>query len=74
MDAPLEIHQKLSDAYGANYIDATRPSGQRVVNNEIVRRLRARMSSDPDRYPTPIDATLLEDAIALLCNPDLCDH
>ena len=68
------IHQKLSDAYGANYIDATRPSGQRVVNNEIVRRLRARMSSDPDRYPTPIDATLLEDAIALLCNPDLCQH
>jgi hypothetical protein len=65
------IHQQLSDAYGANYIDAMRPSGQRVINNDIARGLRARMTSDPERFPTPIDATFLEDAIALLCNPEL---
>jgi len=65
------IHQQLSDAYGAIYIDATRPTGQRVVNNDIVRGLRARMRSDPDRFTIPIDAALLEDAVSLLCNPDL---
>lgn len=65
------IDQKLTESYGANYLDATRPNGDRVINKSIATTLAARMAQEPDRYPTLISAALLEDEISLLCNPEL---
>lgn len=65
------IHQGLSCAYGVNYLDATRLSGDRIINGDLARKLQAMMASEPNRFPTPIDAALLDDTIALLCNPEL---
>lgn len=63
------IDQELSAAYGADYLDAKRPDGSRVVKSEISRSLRQKRQENPARYPRPIDATLLNDAIDIVCNP-----
>jgi hypothetical protein len=65
------IHQKLNASYGVNYLDAQRPNGDRVVKKDIAVGLARRMASEPIRFPTPIDAAFLEDAVSLLCNPEL---
>ena len=58
------IHQKLSESYGVNYLDARRSNGDRVVRKDIAVGLAARMASEPIRFPSPIDAAFLEDAVS----------
>jgi hypothetical protein len=65
------IDQKLSVEYGNDYVDATKPSGNKVIRSEIGRRLKQRVASEPKRFHRPIDAALLDDAIDLICNPEL---
>ena len=64
------IDQELSTAYGADYINATRPNGDRVLRAEIARRLKER-TTDKLKHPRPIDGALLNDLIDILCNPVL---
>lgn len=65
------IDQKLSAAYGQNYIDATNPNGERIVRNEIGRRLKEKVAKEPNRFARLVDAAFLDDAIDLICNPRL---
>jgi hypothetical protein len=65
------INQELIKSYGTQYLNATHPDGSRIINNGIERNLLARMTSEPKRFPTPIDAAFLDDAISILCNPEL---
>jgi len=65
------IHDKLSAAYGGNYLDAARPDGTRVIRSELARTLTERQKNEPKRYSRPIDAALLEDEISIICNPAL---
>jgi hypothetical protein len=65
------IDQKLSAAYGPNYLDATRPNGDRIVRNEIRDRLKEKAAKEPNRFARLIDAAFLEDAINIICNPEL---
>ena len=67
------IDQELSTTYGADYIDATRPNGDRLLRNEIGRRLHKR-TTDKLKFPRPIDGALLEDLIDIICNPELYDQ
>ena len=67
------IDQELSTTYGADYIDATRPNGDRLLRNEIGRRLHKR-TTDKLKFPRPIDGALLEDLIDIICNPKLYDQ
>ena len=65
------IDQKLTESYGADYLNAKRTNGDRVINKGIAKALTERMAQEPDRYPTLISAALLEDEISLLCHPEL---
>lgn len=65
------IDLELSAAYGPNYLDASRPSGGRVIRGDMARRLKERSAQEPTRFPRPIDAAFLEDEIDLICNPAL---
>lgn len=65
------IDDKLSSAFGANYVDATRTDGTRVLRAELSRSLKGRASKEPQRFPRPIDAALLDDLISIVCNPIL---
>lgn len=64
------IDQRLTAVYGANYLDAERPSGDRIIAGDISRRLNGR-AIDRLRFPRPIDAALLDDLIHIICNPEL---
>lgn len=63
------IHQALSSTYGDNYLDATRPDGTRVIKAKITNSLKEKLEKEPARFSTLIDAALLEEEIALICNP-----
>lgn len=65
------IDDKLSAAYGTNYLDATKPDGSRVVRTELARVLTERQSAEPKRYSRRIDAALLDEEIGIICNPAL---
>ena len=65
------IDQKLTESYGADYLNAKRTSGDRVIKKGIAEALTERKAKEPDRYPTPISAAVLEDEIELLCKPKL---
>jgi len=65
------IDDKLSAAYGGNYLDATKPDGGRVIRGELARTLTERQSNEPKRYSRRIDAALLDEEISIICNPAL---
>lgn len=65
------IDNKLSDAFGPNYVDATRADGSRLIRGELARNLTEKTSMEPKRFSRPIDAALLEEEISIICNPVL---
>lgn len=65
------IHNSLTREYGDNYLEAKRKNGDNIINNEIRRRIMNRKNAEPVRYSRLIDASLLEDEIDIICNPDL---
>jgi hypothetical protein len=65
------INDKLSAAFGPNYVDATRADGSRLVRAELVRTMTERTSKEPKRFSRPIDAALLDEEISIICNPAL---
>ena len=64
------VDQQLTAAYGPRYLDAERPSGDRMIAADISRRLNAR-ATDRLRFPRTIDAAFLDDLILIICNPEL---
>lgn len=65
------VDETLTSSYGANYINAKDASGRNIINNKIKKEIMDRMSQEPERYARPIDATVLESLVKILCNPKL---
>lgn len=65
------VDQKLSPEFGAEYLNATKANGERLINSKIARNVEARIAHEPKRYARAIDAALLEDVISIVCNPEL---
>ncbi len=64
------VHDKLSNAYGANYLDHE-IGGQYIFRGDTRRRAKQRMSDSPGRYSRPVDALILDDLVRTLCKPQL---
>lgn len=64
------IDDTLTPVYG-DYFSYTDSSGNRLIKNSLAQQVAARRASEPLRYPRNIDAVLLEDAVDILCKPDL---
>ncbi|KOF09381.1 hypothetical protein AC739_15555 [Planococcus glaciei] len=62
------IHEKFTSHYGTDYFNKTLENGESVIKGEISKKARARREAQPERYARDIDATLLDDVIAILCN------
>lgn len=64
------IDDALAEKYG-DYFSHTDASGSRIIKSAIAQDAIARRQREPQRYPRPIDAVLLEDAVDIVCNPQL---
>ncbi|WP_223553222.1 hypothetical protein [Lysinibacillus sphaericus] len=62
------IHEKFTNEYGADYFTKKLENDESVIKGEISKKARARREEQPNRYSRNIDATLLDDLIAILCN------
>lgn len=64
------IEDTLTPVYG-DYFNCADSAGNRLIKSELARQVAGRRASEPLRYPRKIDAVLLENAIDILCNPEL---
>lgn len=64
------IDDTLTPVYG-DYFSFTDQVGNRLIKNSLVQQVAARRAHEPTRYPRNIDAVLLEDAVDIVCKPDL---
>lgn len=64
------IDDTLTPVYG-DYFSYTDASGNRLIKNSLAQQVATRRAGEPLRYPRNIDAVLLEDAVDILCKPDL---
>lgn len=64
------IDDTLTPVYG-DYFAYADAAGNRLIKGSLAQQVSARRTSEPLRYPRNIDAVLLEDAVAILCKPDL---
>lgn len=65
------IHESLSQEFGDNYLEAKNSKGDNIIKNEIRNKIKERKDLEPDRFPRLIDASLLEQEIDIICNPEL---
>jgi len=64
------IDEQLSSAFG-DYFSYVDDAGNRLFKKSIVDALEDRCKKEPERYTRKIDAVLLEDAIDIICNPQI---
>ena len=64
------IDETLSNKFG-DYFSYVDGSGNRLVANSIVQSLEKRVQKEPSRYKRKIDAVLLDDIVAIICNPQI---
>lgn len=64
------IDDLLAPAYG-DYFAHVDAKGNRLIRGSLSQQVESRRSSEPDRYPRKIDAVLLEDAVDIICKPEL---
>jgi len=64
------IDDTLTPVYG-DYFSFTDQVGNRLIKNSLVQQVAARRVHEPARYPRNIDAVLLDDAVDIVCKPDL---
>lgn len=50
------------------YVDA---KGNRLIRGSLSQQVERRRANEPTRYPRKIDAVLLEDAVDIICKPEL---
>lgn len=67
------IDDMLTPAYG-DYFTFKDAAGNRIIRSSLVKQVRDRRTSEPLRYPRDIDAVLLDDAIGIICNPQLFER
>ncbi len=64
------IDDTLKPVYG-EYFSFADQTGNRLIRNSLAQQVAARRANEPLRYPRNIDAVLLEDAVDIICKPDL---
>jgi len=64
------IDETLSKKFG-DYINYSDEHGNKLIKSEFAKSLRSRKTNEPERYPRLVDAILLDDAINIICNPNL---
>lgn len=67
------IDHVLTEKYG-DYFEHQNENGDNLISNRILSPLDSRMVQNPGRYPRKIDAVLLDDAISIICNPNLYEN
>ena len=64
------IDDLLSPTYG-EYFEYTDTTGNRLIKKSLSEQVENRRLREPARYPRKIDAVLLEDAVDIVCKPEL---
>lgn len=64
------IDDTLTPVYG-DYFSHEDLSGNRLIKSALASQVAERQLREPSRYPRKIDAVLLDDAIEILCKPEL---
>lgn len=64
------IDDLLAPAYG-DYFAHVDSKGNRLIRGSLSQQVESRRASEPARYPRKIDAVLLEDAVDIVCKPEL---
>jgi hypothetical protein len=64
------IDDTLTPVYG-DYFDFTDDKGNRLISSKLSQQVEDRRMKEASRYPRKIDAVLLDDAIAIICKPEL---
>jgi hypothetical protein len=64
------IDDLLAPAYG-DYFTHVDAKGNRLIRASLSQQVESRRASEPARNPRRIDAVLLEDAVDIVCKPDL---
>lgn len=65
------IDDELSCAHGSGYFEHIDQKGNRLISQKIVDKLDERVRTNERRFARKIDATLLEEATDIVCNPTL---
>jgi hypothetical protein len=63
------IHQRLSEAYGADYFNAKDEHDEPLINNVIHKHSEDMKKKNPGRFQRPVDTLFLDQLIDLLCHP-----
>ncbi|MDT0163517.1 hypothetical protein [Bacillus sp. AG4(2022)] len=64
------VDDSFTEAYGSDYLFVKKENGDSVIKNSIGNDIKARKEREPFRYPRLIDATLLDNLIDIICNPN----
>ncbi len=64
------IDDTLTQPYG-DYFSYTDSKGNRLIRGSLSQQVENRRLGEPNRYPRKIDAVLLEDAVDIICKPEL---
>lgn len=64
------IDDLLSQTYG-NYLGHEDAQGNRLIRKRLAEQIEERRRKESNRYPRIVDAILLDDAIDIVCNPQL---
>jgi hypothetical protein len=64
------VDDAFTEAFGSDYLFARKENGDNVIKNSIGNDIKARKEREPFRYPRLIDATLLDNLIDIICNPN----
>jgi len=64
------IDETLTADYG-DYLNYSDGIGNRVIKSTLAKQISDRQALEPHRYQRYVDAILLDDAINIICNPNL---
>ncbi len=64
------IDETLTETYG-NFFDYEDESDNRLIKKKLAESIEDRLKKEPDRYSRKVDAIFLDDAIDIICNPNL---
>lgn len=62
------VHEKMVEAYGAEYIDKVLDDGNFLVKTEIRNHVHKMLNQEPDRFRRHVDTLFIDQIIYFLCN------
>lgn len=63
------IHEKMTETYGNDYLNATRDGGEPLVKKDIKKHVQNMVEKEPGRFNRPVDTLFIDHIIYFLCNP-----